>query len=244
MFVVGEPAAEVADTYAALAAAQELAVRAATVGTTCEDVDAVARRALAADGLADAFIHRIGHGIGLDAHEDPYLVAGNADAARARARVQHRAGRLLPRSVRDAARGHRGRRPVRPRPAQPGRAGPRRGRVSGRRRHVHLDAATILLQWATGGLAFLWVTTRGRLVSLGYGWLLRERVRRPRARRVRRRAPVRAHRGPATRCSSVAAAGVVAGRGRGAGRERRAPRRRRRRGARRGRRPRRDGSRR
>jgi Xaa-Pro aminopeptidase len=77
MFVVGEPSAEVADTYAALAAAQELAVRAATVGTSCEDVDATARRALAADGLADAFIHRIGHGIGLDAHEDPYLVAGN-----------------------------------------------------------------------------------------------------------------------------------------------------------------------
>lgn len=38
---------------------------------------------------------------------------------------------------------------------------------------MHLDAATILLQWATGGLVFLWVTTRGRLVSLGYGWLLR-----------------------------------------------------------------------
>jgi hypothetical protein len=38
---------------------------------------------------------------------------------------------------------------------------------------VHLDAATLLLQWATGGLAFLWITTRGRLVSLGYGWLLR-----------------------------------------------------------------------
>ncbi len=31
----------------------------------------------------------------------------------------------------------------------------------------------MLLQWATGGLAFGWVTTRGRLVSLGYGWLLR-----------------------------------------------------------------------
>jgi Xaa-Pro aminopeptidase len=78
MFVVGEPAAEIEDTYAALVAAQELAVQAATVGTPCEDVDAVARRALAAEGLADAFIHRIGHGIGLDAHEDPYLVAGNA----------------------------------------------------------------------------------------------------------------------------------------------------------------------
>ena len=36
-----------------------------------------------------------------------------------------------------------------------------------------LDAATFLLQWATGGLAFLWVTTRRREVSLGYGWLLR-----------------------------------------------------------------------
>src|SRR4051812_4631108 len=49
-----------------------------------------------------------------------------------------------------------------------GPAEPKAGRPD-----VHLDAATILLQWGTGGLAFLWVTTRGRLVSLGYGWLLR-----------------------------------------------------------------------
>jgi hypothetical protein len=38
---------------------------------------------------------------------------------------------------------------------------------------IRLDAATVLLQWATGGLLFLWVTTRHREVSLGYGWLLR-----------------------------------------------------------------------
>jgi hypothetical protein len=38
---------------------------------------------------------------------------------------------------------------------------------------VRLDGATFLLQWAAGGLAFLWVTTRRREVSLGYGWLLR-----------------------------------------------------------------------
>ncbi len=38
---------------------------------------------------------------------------------------------------------------------------------------MHLDLPAILLQWAAGGLLFLWVTTRGRLVSLGYGWLLR-----------------------------------------------------------------------
>jgi hypothetical protein len=38
---------------------------------------------------------------------------------------------------------------------------------------VRLDGATLLLQWATGGLLCGWVTTRHRLVSLGYGWLLR-----------------------------------------------------------------------
>ena len=38
---------------------------------------------------------------------------------------------------------------------------------------MKLDGATFLLQWATGGLAFMWVTTRRREVSLGYGWLLR-----------------------------------------------------------------------
>lgn len=38
---------------------------------------------------------------------------------------------------------------------------------------MSLDVATFLLQWATGGLAYLWVTTRRREVSIGYGWLLR-----------------------------------------------------------------------
>lgn len=38
---------------------------------------------------------------------------------------------------------------------------------------IDFDAASLLLQWATGGLVFLWVTSRHRVVSLGYGWLLR-----------------------------------------------------------------------
>ena len=38
---------------------------------------------------------------------------------------------------------------------------------------IGFDAASLLLQWATGGLLFLWVTTRRREVSLGYGWLMR-----------------------------------------------------------------------
>jgi hypothetical protein len=40
-------------------------------------------------------------------------------------------------------------------------------------RVIRLDAATVLLQWAVGGLAFLWFTTRRREVGIGYGWLLR-----------------------------------------------------------------------
>lgn len=38
---------------------------------------------------------------------------------------------------------------------------------------ISLDAASVLLQWATGGLFFLWITTRRREVSLGYGWTMR-----------------------------------------------------------------------
>jgi Xaa-Pro aminopeptidase len=75
---VGEPTAEVAEAYAVLHEAQRAAAAAATVGTPCEEVDAAARRIIADAGHGDRFIHRTGHGIGVEAHEDPYIVAGNA----------------------------------------------------------------------------------------------------------------------------------------------------------------------
>jgi Xaa-Pro aminopeptidase len=78
MFHVGEPPAEIRDTYAVLVEAQEAGVRAATVGTPCAEVDAAARRVIDAAGFGDLFVHRVGHGIGQEAHEDPYMVAGNA----------------------------------------------------------------------------------------------------------------------------------------------------------------------
>jgi Xaa-Pro aminopeptidase len=77
MFVVGEPESEVHDAYAVLVEAQEAGVRAAVVGQTCEGVDAAARRVIADAGFGDYFVHRTGHGIGTEAHEDPYIVAGN-----------------------------------------------------------------------------------------------------------------------------------------------------------------------
>lgn len=77
MFHVGEPPAEVRDAYAVLREAQECGVRAAAVGTPCEAVDAAARAVIDAAGFGARFVHRTGHGIGVEEHEAPYLVAGN-----------------------------------------------------------------------------------------------------------------------------------------------------------------------
>jgi Xaa-Pro aminopeptidase len=77
---IGEPPAEVRDAYAVLHHAQQAAVASATIGTPCEEVDRTARRIIAAAGFGDHFIHRTGHGIGMDAHEDPYIVEGNRRA--------------------------------------------------------------------------------------------------------------------------------------------------------------------
>jgi Xaa-Pro aminopeptidase len=76
-YSIGEPDPEVARRYAVLQRAQQAAVEAVRPGVTAEQVDAVARDVLAAEGLAEAFVHRTGHGIGLSVHEEPYIVAGN-----------------------------------------------------------------------------------------------------------------------------------------------------------------------
>jgi Xaa-Pro aminopeptidase len=75
----GDPPVEFRDLYAVLAGAQAAAVDAARVGTPCQDVDAVARGLIDDAGYGPYFIHRTGHGIGLEEHEDPYLVTGNRD---------------------------------------------------------------------------------------------------------------------------------------------------------------------
>jgi Xaa-Pro aminopeptidase len=74
----GEPPAEFAAYYAILFEAQNAAVDVVRPGVTCEAVDAAARDVIADGGYGDAFLHRTGHGIGMDGHEDPYIVAGNA----------------------------------------------------------------------------------------------------------------------------------------------------------------------
>jgi Xaa-Pro aminopeptidase len=78
-YVMGEPRdADVADTYAVLQAAQRKAVESVRPGATAESIDAAARDVITEAGFGDKFIHRTGHGIGLDVHEEPYIVGGNA----------------------------------------------------------------------------------------------------------------------------------------------------------------------
>lgn len=73
----GRPAPEVLDFYAVLQAAQDAACRMVRPGVRAEEVDAAARGVIEAAGYGANFFHRTGHGIGLDVHEDPYIVSGN-----------------------------------------------------------------------------------------------------------------------------------------------------------------------
>jgi Xaa-Pro aminopeptidase len=78
-YVIGEPPPEFAAYYPVLRDAQQAAFAAVRPGVTAEAVDAAARKPIAAAGYGAYFVHRTGHGIGLETHEDPYIVSGNAE---------------------------------------------------------------------------------------------------------------------------------------------------------------------
>jgi Xaa-Pro aminopeptidase len=75
--VTGPPSAEVAAAYRVLEEAQRVGVESARSGVTAEEVDRVTRAVIEDAGLGQYFVHRTGHGIGIEEHEDPYLVTGN-----------------------------------------------------------------------------------------------------------------------------------------------------------------------
>jgi Xaa-Pro aminopeptidase len=78
-YVIGEPPADFAAYYQVLQSAQDAACAAVRPGITAEAVDAAAREPITAAGYGEYFVHRTGHGIGLETHEDPYIVAGNTE---------------------------------------------------------------------------------------------------------------------------------------------------------------------
>jgi Xaa-Pro dipeptidase len=75
--VAREPKAELKTIYDLVKGANTAGVAAARVGATCASVDAAARRVIAEGGYGDDFVHRVGHGLGLEGHEDPSMHGNN-----------------------------------------------------------------------------------------------------------------------------------------------------------------------
>ena len=78
-YAIGEPPADFAEYYQVLRDAQDAACAAVRPGIAAEAVDAAAREPITAAGYGEYFVHRTGHGIGLETHEDPYIVPGNTE---------------------------------------------------------------------------------------------------------------------------------------------------------------------
>lgn len=76
-FAVGEYSAEQALVYNTVLTANQAGQAAAAPGTSCSEVDAVARAVIKEAGYGDYFIHRTGHGLGMQGHEEPYIRGGN-----------------------------------------------------------------------------------------------------------------------------------------------------------------------
>ncbi len=77
------PEPEFVAAFDVLRRAQAAATAAVRPGVAVERIDAIAREIIAEAGYGPNFIHRTGHGIGLEVHEEPYLVSGNAEPLRA-----------------------------------------------------------------------------------------------------------------------------------------------------------------
>ena len=90
-------------------ASQAAGIAALQAGNTCEQADAAARQVIVDAGYGHAFRHRLGHGIGMDVHEPPFLTKGDTTVAAARHVLHRRAEHLpVPNAVRRAGGGHGG----------------------------------------------------------------------------------------------------------------------------------------
>jgi Xaa-Pro dipeptidase len=76
---VGEPSAELRKIYDLVRLANEAGRRAARPGASGEEIDRITREVIEDSGYGPQFVHRTGHGLGLEIHEPPYIVAGSAE---------------------------------------------------------------------------------------------------------------------------------------------------------------------
>ena len=77
--VAGEPTYEVERVYSIVLKAEETAIAKISLGMNCGTADGIARRIIEDEGYGDYFTHRLGHGIGIEVHESPYLVRGSTE---------------------------------------------------------------------------------------------------------------------------------------------------------------------
>lgn len=82
-FVLGVPTPEMVRIHDTVLAANQSGRLAARPGTPAQEVDRAARRAITLAGYGEYFIHRTGHGLGLETHEPPYMVEGNLELLKA-----------------------------------------------------------------------------------------------------------------------------------------------------------------
>ncbi len=140
----GPPSRDMAKVYGVVAEAQAAGVMSAQVGELCSGVDGASRAVITNAGFGEYFLHRTGHGIGLEEHEDPVYGGRQFDARYCWPRVFSGAGYLHAGPLWRAYRGHCGGHNAWPSPAKPGRphtdrrrsmmSCPGRGMVSGRLR--------------------------------------------------------------------------------------------------------------
>jgi len=76
-FCVGEPTDEMKRIYAIVLEAQKAGEAAVCAGASGQDVDRAGRRVITAAGYGEYFLNRLGHGVGIAIHEDPYIIEGN-----------------------------------------------------------------------------------------------------------------------------------------------------------------------
>jgi Xaa-Pro dipeptidase len=81
-FAIGEPGSRAKLAYKAVRSAQAAAIEAARPGVQCRELDGIARRIIAEAGFGEFFTHRLGHGMGIECHEPPYLDGGNTETLR------------------------------------------------------------------------------------------------------------------------------------------------------------------
>jgi len=74
---VGKPSKEYLKIYDIVRKAQETGVKSVKPGRTCEEIDQIVRKVIEDEGYGKYFIHRTGHGLGLEVHEEPYIIEGN-----------------------------------------------------------------------------------------------------------------------------------------------------------------------